>query len=115
MEGGPIPDHNALVLPVSVHVRVTVVADGEYVRRELADFTILVQFDLLRGVNGQYLIRVHGDQYGAGVGLRRNNTHAYARKEEFSVSFVQSMTRSKKRHSATYVYQVLVVADQQIP
>lgn len=51
-------------------MRVAVIADSEYVRRQLADFTILVQFDLLRGVDRQYLIRVDGDQDGARVRLQ---------------------------------------------
>lgn len=63
------PNYYTLILAVSVHVRVTVVADGEYVRWQLADFTILVQFDLLRSINRQYLIRVDGDQDGARVCL----------------------------------------------
>lgn len=63
------PNYYALILAVSIHMRVTVVADGEYVRRQLPNFTILVEFDLLRGINGQYLIRVDGNQDGARIGL----------------------------------------------
>jgi hypothetical protein len=67
-----VPDYYTLILAVSVHVRVTVIADSEYVRRQLADFTILVQFDLLRGINRQYLIRIDGDQDGARVRLQND-------------------------------------------
>lgn len=72
------PDYYTLILAVSVHVRVTVIADGEYVRRQLADFTILVQLDLFRGINGQYLIRVDGDQDGARVCLKNVIVYVHA-------------------------------------
>jgi len=65
------PNYYTLILAVSIHVCVTVIADGEYVRRQLADFTIFVQFDLLRGINRQYLIWVDGDQDGARVCLQK--------------------------------------------
>lgn len=64
-----LPNYYALILAVSVHMRVAVVTDGKYVRWQLSDFTILVEFDLLRSVNRQYLIRVDGDQDGARIRL----------------------------------------------
>lgn len=70
----PVPDHYTLILSVSVHVRVAVVADREYVGRQLSDFTILVQLDLLRGVDRQNLVGVHCDEDRAGVSLRKEET-----------------------------------------
>jgi len=64
-----VPNYYALILAISVHVRITIIADGEYVRWQLPDFTILVEFDLFRGINRQYLIWIDGDQNGACVCL----------------------------------------------
>lgn len=64
-----LPNYYALILAISIHMRITIIADGEYVRWQLPNFTILVEFDLLRGVNRQYLVRVDGDQDGARIRL----------------------------------------------
>lgn len=65
-----VPNYYALILAVSIHVRITIIADGEYVRRQLPDFTILVEFDLFRGINRQYLIWIDSDQDGTCVRLQ---------------------------------------------
>ena len=62
-------DDDALVLPRAAHQRVAVVADGEDVGRELADLLLLVELDLLRGVDRQDLVRVHRNEDGARVRL----------------------------------------------
>lgn len=46
-----VPNYYALILAVSVHVSITIIADGEYVWWKLSDFTIFVEFDLFRGIN----------------------------------------------------------------
>lgn len=63
-------DDDALVLAIATHVRVRVVPDGEDVRRKLADLALLVQLDLVCGVDGQDLVRVDRDQDRSGVGLK---------------------------------------------
>lgn len=63
-------DDDALVLVEALHVVVGIVADGENVRRQLADLVVLVQADLFGRVDRQYLVRVHGHQDGARVGLK---------------------------------------------
>lgn len=64
-----LPNYYTLILAVSVHMCITVIADGEYVRWQFPDFTILVEFDLLCGINRQYLVWVDGDQDGARIRL----------------------------------------------
>lgn len=44
-------NHYTLILAVSSHVSVAIVADGEYVRGEFADLAFFVQFDLFGGVD----------------------------------------------------------------
>lgn len=65
-----VPNYYALILAISVHVRITIIADSEYVRWQLPDFTVLIEFDLFRGINRQYLIWIDGDQNGACVCLQ---------------------------------------------
>lgn len=107
-----LPDYDALLLAVSVHVRVAVIADGEYVRRQLADLTVLVQLDLLRGINRQYLIRINGDQDGTRVCLQCKARH---------LSLVSPGAGragggpAKLRAGRTHVNEILVVTYQQIP
>lgn len=57
------PDDAALVLVVPLHVEVTVVCDGEYVRRHLSDLLIGVEADLVWSIDGQQLVRVDCYQY----------------------------------------------------
>lgn len=57
------PDDAALVLVVPLHVEVTVVCDGKYVRRHLADLLIGVEADLVWSIDGQQLVRVDCYQY----------------------------------------------------
>lgn len=57
------PDDAALVLVVPLHVEVTVVCDGEYVWRHLADLLIGVEADLVWSIDGQQLVRVDCYQY----------------------------------------------------
>ena len=64
-------DDDALILPVPAHVRVRVVTDREDVRGQLADLALLVQLDLVGGVDRQYLVRVDGDQNRTGVCLKK--------------------------------------------
>lgn len=64
-----LPDNDALIVAISLHVSVSVVPDCEYVRRKFSDFLIFIQFNLFRRVDGQDLIRIHGHQNGSGVGL----------------------------------------------
>ena len=71
--GLPADDY-ALVLPRPLHQRVAVVPDGEDVRRELSDLPLPVELDLLAGVDGKDLVRVHSHQDGPGKGLERRKT-----------------------------------------
>lgn len=66
----PSPDDAALVLVVTLHVEVTVVGDGEYVRRHLTNLLVGVEADLVRGVDGEQLVRVDRHQDGACVRLQ---------------------------------------------
>lgn len=54
-----LPDDAALVLVVSLHVEVTVVCYGEYVRRQLAYLLIGVEADLVWSVDGQQLVGIN--------------------------------------------------------
>lgn len=83
-----VPNYYALILAISVHVRITIIADGEYVRWQLPDFTILVEFDLFRGINRQYLIWIDGDQNGACVCLQNYYVTLYL--QRMHPPFVQS-------------------------
>lgn len=71
------PDDAALVAVVSLHVEVTVVSDGEDVRRHFSDLFVGVEADLVGGVDGQQLVRVDGHQDGAGVGLHTGVTGCF--------------------------------------
>lgn len=64
------PDDAALVLVVALHVEVTVVSDGEDVRRHLSNLPVGVEADLVRSVDGQQLIGIHCDKDGACVRLQ---------------------------------------------
>lgn len=64
------PDDAALVLLVTLHVEVTVVCYGEYVRRQLAYLLIGVEADLVRGVDGEQLVGIDCDEDRAGVRLQ---------------------------------------------
>ena len=55
---------------------IRVVADGEDVRRQLADLPVLVLMYVLRRVDRQDLVRIDRDQYRPGVRLSRNHTTA---------------------------------------
>ena len=68
-------DDDALVHPRPPHQRVAVVADGEDVRRQLADLLLLVQLDLLRRVDRQDLVRVHRHQDRPGVRLKEERAN----------------------------------------
>ena len=46
------PDENTLIVPVSLHVRVGVIADGKDVRGQLAHLLVSVLLYLLAGVDG---------------------------------------------------------------
>ena len=63
------PDDAALVLAAATHVEEAAVCDGEDVRRQLAEAPVGVQVHLLRCVDGQQLVGVHGHQDGARVRL----------------------------------------------
>lgn len=63
------PDDAALVTLVSPHVVVAAVCDGEDVRGQFSQTTPVVQAHLIRRVDGQQLIRVHGHQHRADVRL----------------------------------------------
>ncbi len=56
-------------LPGPLHQAVAVVADSEDVWRQLPDLLLPVELDLLTGVDGEDLVRVHRHQDRAGVGL----------------------------------------------
>ena len=71
-------DDDALVHPRPPHQRVAVVADGEDVRRQLADLLLLVQLDLLRRVDRQDLVRVHRHQDRPGVRLKDRANYDYS-------------------------------------
>lgn len=68
-----VPDNAALVAIVAAHVVVTTVSDSKDVWWELAQFTPVIQVHLLRRVDGQHLIGIHGHQDRANIGL--NSTH----------------------------------------
>ena len=70
-------DDHALVVLVAAHVVVGVVADGEYVRRQLADLLVAILLDLLARVDRQDLIRIHCHQYGARVCLREQPNQTF--------------------------------------
>lgn len=63
------PDNDALILSKAFHLRVAIVADGEDVRRQFADFPLPVHFNLLGRVNGQNLVGIDGHQNRTGVSL----------------------------------------------
>ena len=67
--------YHALVVFVAKHVVIGVVADGKYVRRQLADFFVSILLYLFGRVYGQNLIRIHSHQYSASVCC----LHKYAR------------------------------------
>lgn len=67
------PDDATLVLVVTLHVEVTVVGDGEYVRRHLADLLVGVEADLVRSVDGEQLVGVDRHQDGACVRLQEDH------------------------------------------
>lgn len=68
--GDRVPDDDALVLLVALHVVVGVVSDGEDVWRHLANLLVFVSLDLLSCVDGQHLIWVDGHQDGSSEGLQ---------------------------------------------
>lgn len=47
-----LPDDDTLILSKSFHMTVTVIANGENVRRQFSDFLIFIQLDLFSGVDG---------------------------------------------------------------
>lgn len=53
------PYNTALIFVVSLHVEVTVVSDGEDVRRHLSDLLVGVEPNLICCIDGQKLIGVH--------------------------------------------------------
>jgi hypothetical protein len=67
------PDNDALILSKAFHLRVAIVADGEDVRRQFADFPLPVHFNLLGRVNGQNLVGIDGHQNRTGVSLLPKN------------------------------------------
>ena len=72
MVGGPprtSPDNATLVPLVLLHVEVAAVGNGKDMRRQLTHMVPVVQLDLLHGVEGQHLERVHRHQDGACVCL----------------------------------------------
>ena len=73
------PDDAALVLVVPLHVEVTVVGDGEYVRRQLAYLLIGVEADLVGSVDRQKLVGIHCHQDWACVSLQeaKNRVNIY--------------------------------------
>lgn len=64
-----LPDDDALVVLVSLHIVVAVVGDGEDVRRHLTNPLVLVGMYLLGTVDWQHLIGVDGHQDGPRVCL----------------------------------------------
>lgn len=91
-----LPNDYTLVLTEPLHVTVAVVTDGKYVRGQFPDFSIFVQFDLLRRVNGKDLVRVdrHEDRPRVCLKLIRRRQHVkkliFERSILFSCSFVQA-------------------------
>ena len=59
-----------LYLARPLHQAVAVVPDGEDVRGQLPDLLLPVELDLLAGVDGQDLVRVHSHQDRASEGLQ---------------------------------------------
>lgn len=71
--GHSLPDDAALVLVVSLHVEVTVVSDGKYVRRHLADLPVGVEADLVGSVNRQQLVGIDRHEDRACVRLQQHH------------------------------------------
>ena len=63
------PDNDALILTKAFHLSVAIIAYGEDVRRQFADFPLPVHFNLLGRVNGQNLVRIDGHQNRSSVSL----------------------------------------------
>lgn len=52
-------------------MRVGIVTDCKYVRRELSDFPLFVELYLVAGVDREDLVWIHCNQDGTGVCLKR--------------------------------------------
>lgn len=61
---------NALVLTISLHIRVRIVTNCENVRRQFANFPLFIQFDLIGCINRQNLVWIYSYQNGTGVRLQ---------------------------------------------
>lgn len=74
--GAALAGHDdALVALEPAHVVVCVVADGEDMRRELADAAPAIRGHVLRRVDRQQFVRVHGHQNRARVRLQYSIYH----------------------------------------
>lgn len=65
-----LPDNAALVFVVPLHVEITVVCDGEYVRWHLTNFLVGVEADLVWSVDGQQLVGIDCNQDRTCVSLK---------------------------------------------
>jgi len=61
---------------------VSIISDGEHVRRELEGLLPTVQLDVLLGVNGDVLERVHRHNHISNVGLHQKRRKRKKEKEE---------------------------------
>jgi len=78
-------NHDALILAISFHVRIGIVPDREDVRRKLPDFTLLVELDLIARVDGEDLVGIDGNQYGAGICLKVRKTRSVYIEADFII------------------------------
>lgn len=95
-----LPDDDALVVLVSLHIVVAVVGDGEDVRRHLTDPLVLVGLDLLGTVDWQHLIGVDGHQDGPRVCLpfRYMPLHSVTTCYSITVTMLSSIKSSALMH-----------------
>lgn len=95
-----LPDDDALVVLVSLHIVVAVVGDGENVRRHLTDPLVLVGLDLLGTVDWQHLIGVDGHQDGPRVCLpfRYMPLHSVTTCYSITVTMLSSIKSSALMH-----------------
>lgn len=96
--GHSLPDDAALVLVVSLHVEVTVVSDGKYVRRHLADLPVGVEADLVGSVNRQQLVRIDRHEDRACVRLHHKSRGSDVSRNQMSADGAASLSSSKTEY-----------------
>lgn len=95
-----LPNDDTLILSITVHMGVTVVTDGKYVRWKLANFTILVKFDLLGRVDWKYLIGIDSHEDRTGVSLR---------KKKKKTTKLKNLSSSEFNHNALLMMIMMLI------